>query len=195
MRLVSKVDKSWVFELTTGEQGTVGQRALKPLEVEQQPLSVEPEHQVTDNDSDSSGQSDAELLEQSARVGDDSQWVPSAPINECNVFGSAQDTGTAGRAINSDEWRDIVDIFIAFFPAAVYSNRGLLQTMAERSAKECTAPVHLTYGKQGRISAGGSPQNFVGIEIRTYMFWVFFTKKMWPTATAADITGCFVIAL
>ena len=63
MRLVSKVDKSWVFELTTGEQGTVGQRALKPLEVEQQPLSVEPEHQVTDNDSDSSDQSDAELLE------------------------------------------------------------------------------------------------------------------------------------
>jgi len=155
VRLVSKVDKSWVFELSTGEQGTVGQRALKHLEVEQQPLSVEPEHQVTDNDSDSSGQSDAELLLSSARSGD-SEWVPSAPINECQVFGSAQDTGTAGRAINSDEWRDIVDVFLGFFPAEVYSNRGILREMSDKSLKECSVPLQLTYGKQGRLSDGAS---------------------------------------
>ena len=54
MRLVSKFGKSWVFELPTGEYGTVSQRSLKNLEAEQQPLSIQTERQVTDDDSDSS---------------------------------------------------------------------------------------------------------------------------------------------
>lgn len=80
--------------------------------------------------------------------------MPSAPITECKVFGSAQDTGTAGRAINGEEWRDIVDVFLGFFPASVYSNQGILREMNERSSRELGAPLQLSYGKLGGISAG-----------------------------------------
>ena len=70
------------------------------------------------------------------------------------MFCSAQDTGTGGSTINGEEWRDIVDVFLGFFPGFVYSNQGILREMNERSSRELGAPLQLSYGKQGGLSAG-----------------------------------------
>ena len=100
--LLHKIGKSWVIELPGGDQCSVGQRAIKPCTEEQPQILELADNEVTEYDSDSSGQSDEWVLQASSLVGQEGAWVPCAPITACEVFTGAQDTGRPGRQVGAD---------------------------------------------------------------------------------------------